>query len=274
MLSIHCFSDKGSTRETNEDSISYDADLGLAVLADGMGGHNAGEVASQLAVSGVMRGVTAFIANCLTPPTLEDARGCLKKLIPELNDSLHRQSNEDEACRGMGCTLVVVWVIGDHALIASIGDSRCYLWRSRSLTQITSDHNFLEMQRRLGLLSDGDIGPEQPKNYLTRALGIEKRATVDYFVIDLAPEDVFMSCTDGLTECLNKEALEAILNDCNGADDAAEVLGRAAIQAGSQDNVSVQVLRVGRAECDVEPAVPEEDRLGWIARFWQNLQHR
>lgn len=123
---IDSFSDVGISRTSNEDAIEQAADLGIAVLADGMGGHNAGEVASRQTVQGLVKGLTAYLESCQGKVELDAAREQLKLLIAQQNTAVFDQAQTDTSLEGMGCTLVVVCLLKSQALIANVGDSRCY----------------------------------------------------------------------------------------------------------------------------------------------------
>lgn len=244
-FTIHACTDVGSTRAGNEDAIAHSVTHGFAVLADGMGGHNAGEVASQQTVESVRYGIESFLGERQSSPTLDEARGFLKIHIQEQNGALYALAGLNSSYEGMGCTLVIVWLIENKALIANVGDSRCYQLRQGLLNQITRDHSFVQFQLDRGLITEEEYKSGEAKNYLLRAMGTSKKVSPDYFVTDLQTGDVLVTCSDGLTEELSNEQLREKIVEALRCDQPAQALIKAAIDAGSRDNVSVQLIHIG-----------------------------
>lgn len=241
--SITAQTDTGMVRANNEDAIAQNSSLGIAVLADGMGGHNAGEVASQQTVENILKGIAEYVELLDGELSIELARNHLKQLITQQNSDLFHQASTVDAYRGMGCTLVVIWLIGAQALVANVGDSRCYHFRDGLLTQITRDHSFVQFQLDHGLVSEEDIRTGEVKNQLLRAMGTESKVSADFFTVDLQPNDLLLSCSDGLTECLNNDALQDKLIQLSSSEQLEKDLVQIAIEAGSTDNISVQIVR-------------------------------
>ncbi len=237
--------DTGTVRANNEDAIAQNSSLGIAVLADGMGGHNAGEVASQQTVENILKGIAEYVKLLEGELSIDLARNQLKQLITRQNSDLFQQASTVDAYEGMGCTLVVIWLIGAQALVANVGDSRCYHFRDGLLTQITRDHSFVQFQLDHGLLSEEDIRTGEAKNQLLRAMGTESKVSADLFIVDLQANDLLLSCSDGLTECLNNDTLQDKLIQFSSSEQLENDLVNAAIEAGSADNISVQIVRIG-----------------------------
>jgi len=245
---IDAFSCAGSTRDNNEDAIVHDAAHGLAVLADGMGGHNAGEVASQRTVEGVIKRLQDYLGKHVGVPTIDEAREQLKKVIADINFALFDEANSIPAYAGMGCTLVVVWLVRVQALIANIGDSRCYLLRNRKLIQVTRDHSFVQFQMDNELISEAEVQGGNVKNYLLRSVGTAKKVSADFFVLDLELGDVLLAVSDGMTEALNYDALQDRVLEAIDSPSPAKMLASMAIESGSRDNVSIQCIFFGHDE--------------------------
>jgi PPM family protein phosphatase len=243
--SITAQTDTGVVRANNEDAISQNSKLGIAVLADGMGGHNAGEVASQQTVENILKGIEEYIELLDGELSVDLARSQLKLLIARQNSDLFYQASTVDAYEGMGCTLVVIWLIGAQALVANVGDSRCYHCRDGLLVQITRDHSFAQFQLDHGLISEEDVRTGQVKNQLLRAMGTESKVSPDFFTVDLQANDLLLSCSDGITECLNNETLQDKLIQFASSEQLEKELVNAAIEAGGTDNISVQIVRIG-----------------------------
>ena len=245
--------DQGRVRNQNEDSaIIREAD-GLAVLCDGMGGHLAGEVASRI-------GVTAFVESLERwegPKAERGAAAAMVSAVRAANGAIHVAANASSDHAGMGCTLVALRVIAGRAFYVSVGDSRLYRLRAGVLAQVTEDHTRVRMLARLGIPLDAGEA-RMLRGVLTRALGTSPDVDVDYGEIETAAGDVWLLCSDGLTDELEDEAIRAILTDSG---DARKIAGRCvanALQAGGRDNVTVVIARVIESESigDLDGAIP------------------
>jgi serine/threonine protein phosphatase PrpC len=222
-------SDIGRVRERNDDS--YLVEAPLFAVADGMGGHKGGDVASQLALE-----------------TLEaefrEGRGDLAQQIRDANAAVFERSRSDSAVRGMGTTLTAVVVAGTSALFAHVGDSRAYLLRAGDLRQLTDDHTLVARMVKSGEISEAEAGVHPHRSVLTRALGTEPEIDVDEFDVALTDGDRLLLCSDGLTGMVTEEQIVAILSAAPDPQDAADRLVRAANRAGGVDNITVVVLDV------------------------------
>lgn len=235
--------DIGNGRSDNEDCIYANASLGLLILADGMGGHNGGEVASQKAVFGVAEVLEERLESRDHPD-----RAALAELIASAiqmqNRNLFDQAAQDARLHGMGCTLVVVVISGNAAIVANVGDSRCYLYRPRSLIQITKDHSLAQAQIDSGIITDEEAAISPMKNVLMRAVGVSENVIPDFFDVGLLPGDYLMTCSDGMLQRFSPPQLEQLFATSLQAEDPARYLVDEAVEAGASDNVSVQVIAI------------------------------
>jgi protein phosphatase len=225
--------DPGRLRRINEDS--YFSRAPLFVIADGMGGAQAGEVASAQVIEVFQDGVPD------APGSVEER---LAQLVAEANARVHELSSTDRALEGMGTTTTAVYV-GEHDVsIAHVGDSRAYLLRNATLERLTDDHTLVEE-----LLRQGRITPEQAEGHpqrsvVTRSVGPFPEVEVDHFSVGARDGDVFLLCSDGLTSMISETAVEQILNDNPELKKAAELLVQAANDAGGRDNITVILFRL------------------------------
>jgi len=251
-LEMAGLTDTGRMREHNEDALSFDADLGFAILADGMGGYNAGEVASGIAVEEVARSLREAIAG--TPLHAEEtgtvwpqSHRILRQAIEQANASVHATSLRDARFYGMGTTLVAGVFYDNRLLLAHVGDSRCYRWRAGQTTQLTRDHSLVQEQIDAGLLSPSEAQASEYKNLVTRAVGVEADVLVELQEYPVQTGDLFLFCSDGLSDMLDPATIGEILSDnMQGLMNAACSLIEHANEAGGLDNISVLLVRVRR----------------------------
>jgi len=224
-------SDVGLVRDHNEDAYLVDDGLGLVAVADGMGGHRAGEVASTAALDALR---IAFGAGA----PIDDA-------VAAANDIVFEQSVADRNLRGMGTTLTAGALgIDGTLLIGHVGDSRAYLLRDGALERITTDHSLVEELIQSGELTEEEAERDHRRSQITRALGLEPGVQVDLETIDLRPGDRVMLCSDGLTTMVREDAITEILGDGTSAEDAARRLVESANEAGGVDNTTVVVIDI------------------------------
>jgi len=220
--------DVGRGRPENEDSHLVDPDDGLYAVADGMGGHRAGEVASATAIDALK---TAYLGG----QRLDEA-------VTAANVAVFAKAAEDAALRGMGTTLTAIALQDSTALLGHVGDSRAYLMRNGAVTQVTEDHSLVEQ-----LVREGRLSPEEAQNHpqraiITRALGIDPDVQVDTYRVDLKPGDRLMICSDGLTNMLSDDTIAQTLRRHADPQQAADTLVDMANQAGGDDNITVILL--------------------------------
>jgi serine/threonine protein phosphatase PrpC len=229
-------SDPGRQRTANEDS--FVARPPLFAVADGMGGAQAGEVASRIA------------AESFEPAQRGDepAEAWLRAITEAANDRIHNLSQEDSTVSGMGTTLTAALLEGDEVTLAHVGDSRAYLYRDGELKLLTSDHSLVEELRRQGRLTDEQAEDHPQRSIITRALGPESKVEVDTMTYSARPGDVYLLCSDGLTTMVREERIAEILGELPDLDAAATQLVREANEAGGRDNITVVAFRLSEAE--------------------------
>lgn len=241
--------DVGSVREHNEDAISFNDTLGLAILADGMGGHRGGEMASAMTVSTIIDRLTTQLKRINSGESDEATGYSLESLavhdaITEANACVYAASSENSQYRGMGTTVVVVLFYDNRFTVAHVGDSRLYRLRDGELEQITRDHSLLQE-----LIDRGFYSPEQArkslnKNLVTRAVGIEANVQIDIQEDIAQVDDIYLLCSDGITDLIDDALILKTLkkNGKNLAQAAAELV-REANEHGGKDNISAILAR-------------------------------
>ena len=246
-------------RQNNEDAFLADAAMGLCAVADGMGGHAAGEVASRLAVEMLVHAVAgAPDAAFLEDPSLANRQrllGWLFQTIAAINGALHARAQAEPALAGMGSTLDVALVRGQSLFLAHVGDSRAYVLRGDALYGLTDDHTLSRALRARGS-TPAEAAAHPQGHMLVRALGVYPDVHPDVAFYDLAPGDVFLLCTDGLHGALPTERIREILLTQPAA--AAEALVGAARAAGARDNVTAVVFRVEQGTFTQPPIIGSE----------------
>jgi serine/threonine protein phosphatase PrpC len=225
-------SDTGRQRTANEDS--YFASAPLFVVADGMGGAQAGEVASRIAAEAFE---TAERSG-------EAAETFLRRVAESANERIHGLAQSDSSRSGMGTTLTAALVDGDEVAIAHVGDSRAYLYREGELRLLTTDHSLVEELRRQGRLTEEQAEDHPQRSIITRALGPEAEVEVDTLTVSARPDDVFLLCSDGLTTMVKDAGIAAALEANEDLDKAVTELVEAANQAGGRDNITVVAFRL------------------------------
>ncbi len=234
----------GRRREKNEDAFLVDPGMRLFAVADGMGGHAAGEIASRIAVDTLE---DAMRGHGFDPEAAgaQDASRVLEASIAEANRRICDSIQFHDEQRGMGTTLVALVALPDKAVLAHVGDSRAYLVRRGKLSRLTSDHSWVNEQVKLGLLTDDDAQRHPMRNIVTRALGSRPDVAMDLLVQDAVSGDVFLLCSDGLNTMLTDAEIRAILERNTGRPEAAcRALVEAANSRGGEDNVTVVVVQV------------------------------
>ncbi|NPV91397.1 MAG: Stp1/IreP family PP2C-type Ser/Thr phosphatase [Firmicutes bacterium] len=228
----------GLVRQLNEDSFLVKPERGFLAVADGMGGHQAGEVASQLAVATLDRVVQGVEDDPQPGLTLERA-------FLEANTEVWRQGQSNPDFYGMGTTLTAV-LVGDKSLSAAhVGDSRLYLCREGKLRQLTSDHSVVEELLRSGVISPQAAVNHPFRHILTRALGTEKSVNVDLIEETTMPGDRLMLCSDGLTNLVSDQELEKILGDPDHTPESSvDELTELALKRGGHDNITVVIAHL------------------------------
>lgn len=260
-LGVYGLTDVGLSREHNEDSISWDIDLGLILLADGMGGHNAGEIASEMAVTAIRDA----LLDVLTPDMLETklikCDEAVREAVIYANEEIHEQANKNIEYTGMGTTVVLTLFYDDKITYAHVGDSRIYRFRNAELTQLTQDHSLVQEMIDSGYLSQEEAQVSSSRNLITRALGIAPEVEVDVVTDDLDRDDVYLLCSDGLSDLVGIEDITGILLEHDrDMGKAAQVLVDLANERGGTDNVSVILVAFHEAFSDERGITPSDSQ--------------
>ncbi len=243
VVNVVCKTDVGLRRERNEDSFLYDEELGLYCVADGMGGHRGGEVASSMAVKTLLE----FVRGVRSQNRKYGARELLVRAYEEATSKIYDKSHvESPELHGMGTTLVTAMTNGNSLFIGNVGDSRAYLYAQENLWQLTEDHSLVNEQLRAGLIKEEDIHRLTNRNVITRSVGFEREVQVDIIERPMAKGDLYLLCSDGLCGLVDDQVIldsiqkhgvdkpEDIVNDCI----------EEAKLAGGDDNVTVMVITV------------------------------
>lgn len=235
----------GLVRPLNEDAVGADPGVGLFLLADGLGGYNAGETASTMAVSTLLSDLTAALRRAQTEGFDFAPRRVLHDALVEMNQAISRAALNSAAFQGMATTIVVAWFLGERLWVAHMGDSRLYRLRGGRLAQITRDHSFSQELLDAGMVTEEEVRLLPAKSLVTRALGAGEEVEPEVHEYDVAEGDVLLLCSDGLTEMVGSREIAGLLNSCQlDLVEAAHRLIDMANEAGGRDNISVVLVRV------------------------------
>ena len=243
--------DIGLKREHNEDSILVCDELKLYAVADGMGGHAAGEIASATAIEAFK----GFIERCLedsdlTPPfgikpELSDEENLIRSAVVMANREVARLAEKDQTFGGMGTTIATLYLSGGWAHVGHVGDSRVYLLRVGKLETLTQDHSWVNEQVQRNVISKNEARNHRWRNVITRALGDHEDIEADLTSIEVRPGDLFLLCSDGLTTMVDDDAILQCLAETNNSLEAqCGELVKLANDAGGLDNISVVLIRI------------------------------
>lgn len=238
MLTMSGVSDKGRVRERNEDTIRWDVPGGWAILADGMGGHLAGEVASAMASETIARHLAELGSG-----DAEQVKTVLEDAVAAANQAIHTQALADVRCHSMGTTVVVAMVHDNLLSCAHVGDSRLYRFNTDGLALLSHDHSLVQELVDEGFLSQEEAASSVHKNVITRALGLQESVKADLLQVSTAPGDLFLLCSDGLSDKIPDNELGRYLED-GSLDTMAQALVSEANERGGEDNISVILIRV------------------------------
>ncbi|VAW66663.1 Protein serine/threonine phosphatase PrpC, regulation of stationary phase [hydrothermal vent metagenome] len=264
-IHITGITDEGLVREHNEDSIGSNEELGLLVLADGMGGHKGGEIASAIAVDTILQNLTATLPgisvgniNERTGYSLESM--AVERAIEEANLKIYESSQKNSKYEGMGTTVVVALFYDNRITIAHVGDSRLYRMREQILEQMTRDHTLLQELVDRGFYTPREAAESLNKNLVTRAVGVNPCVNIDLLEDIALADDTYLLCSDGLTDMISDDLIEDILlNYHDNLQKMNEELIRQAREYGGKDNVSTMIAQV----TEEFPA-----NSGWLSRFF------
>jgi len=247
---ISGLTDQGRVRDHNEDSIGSLADMGLLVLADGMGGHKGGEVASALAVDTILSQLKRSLAD-IKPGEVDDKTGyshesmAIESAIKEANNVIYQASKNNIQYEGMGTTVVVLLFYNNRLTVAHVGDSRLYRIRNKILEQMTRDHTLLQELVDRGFYTKQEARKSLNKNLVTRAVGVNPIVDIDLLEDIAITDDIFLLCSDGLSDMIDDDLIEGtILNYSNDVDRATKELVHQANQHGGKDNISAMLAQV------------------------------
>ena len=235
-----CFrTDPGLAREDNEDSVTVDEATRLGIMADGMGGYNAGEVASGMATTFIRSELGRWLAQAGRHANAREVRRAMEICVDNANRSIFNAANSNPQYSGMGTTLVVGVFQDGRLMLGHIGDSRCYRLRNGQLEQITKDHSLLQEQMDAGLITPEQAATSTNKNLVTRALGVEDAVLLEVNEHKVEPGDLYLMCSDGLSDMLDDEAIARIMATEAPLDQKSIELVDAANANGGRDNISV-----------------------------------
>ena len=241
--------DPGLARDNNEDAIAFDLSTGLCILADGMGGYNAGEVASGMAATFIESEMSRWLAQAGLDANSKEVKRALEICVQNANHSIFNAANSNPQYTGMGTTLVVGVFQAGRLVLGHIGDSRCYRLRGDTFEQITKDHSLLQEQIDAGLITPEQALTSANKNLVTRALGVEDAVLLDVTEHRVDAGDIYVMCSDGLSDMVRDEALADIMLSRATLEQKCTDLISAANANGGRDNISVLLVHA------VEPTV-------------------
>lgn len=239
--------DVGRQRDHNEDNFASEKQLGLIVLADGMGGHNAGEVASEMAVEKIVSSIKENFASPEIPEEISDEEiVCfMLEAINTANHAIFETAATQPQCAGMGTTIVVALFRNNCITIAHVGDSRLYRWRKGELEQLTVDHSLYQEMIQGGYMSEEEADKSLNKNMITRALGISIDVEIDIQQQNVEAGDLLLLCSDGLTDLVNDTEIQQVITAEGGdLNLATEKLVNMANEHGGTDNITVVMASV------------------------------
>ena len=242
-LEFFSATDTGRARNNNEDSVAVDEPSCLIVLADGMGGYNAGEVASGMATSFIKTELGRWLAEASDNASDTDVRRAMDICVDNANRAIFNAANSNPQYAGMGTTLVVGVFRDGRLLMGHVGDSRGYRLRGGRLAQITHDHSLLQEQIDSGLITAEQAAFSANKNLVTRAVGVEDTVLLETHLHDVLPGDTYLLCSDGLSDMLDDESIAQLLQSSDALSEVAAALVDAANDAGGKDNISVILAR-------------------------------
>ena len=235
------FTDPGKVRSHNEDSVTIinnDKQEFVLAIADGMGGHKAGEVASTIAIEHIRNSFYKLD----TMGTKEEAIEWLRKIVKEINAEIFAYAKDNPESKGLGTTLVIAIKTNDYILYGNIGDSSGYVIKNNTIHKVTKDHTYVGMLLNNGRLTEEEALNHPGKNLLTRALGANDPIEIDIFDVDTSVKGLFL-CSDGLTNMLTDEQIEKILNSNLQIEEAVIKLVKKATSRGGPDNISIAYLK-------------------------------
>ncbi|MBH2018792.1 Stp1/IreP family PP2C-type Ser/Thr phosphatase [Polaromonas sp.] len=259
MYEIFAQTDQGLIRKNNEDAVAFDPQTGLCLLADGMGGYNAGEIASGMAITFIRQELGSWLLEAGNRASARELRRTMETCAHNVNHSIFSAACSNPDYEGMGTTLVAGVFAEGRLMLGHIGDSRCYRLRGQVFQQITKDHSLLQEQIDAGLMTPEQALTAPHKNLITRALGVEDSVLIEISEHRVELGDLYLMCSDGLSDMLLDGAMAAILNTSGTLRQKALQLVAAANESGGRDNISVLLVHAQATE--------DESRRGLLSRM-------
>ena len=235
--------DTGRVRTNNEDAVALEESCGVAVLADGMGGYAAGEVASGMACDFIKSELSRWLHEAASNASDGDVKRAMDICVDNANRAIFSAANSNPTYAGMGTTLVLAVFRSGRLLMGHIGDSRAYRLRDGSLQQITKDHSLLQEQIDAGILTPEQAQFAANKNLVTRALGVEDMVLMETHLHDIHSGDIYLMCSDGLSDMLRDSQIAEIMSAHTNLPEMGGALVQAANDAGGRDNIAVVLVR-------------------------------
>ena len=236
-------SDVGLKRTINEDRVGFFTrpdQFKMAILADGMGGHNAGDVASEMAITEMQALFQQADAAQLTMP--EQRKQWLRDAVSQINDEIYRYSQSHESCQGMGTTLIAALIYGGDCLISHVGDSRVYHFTDEEVTLVTRDHSYVNVLLESGQISEEEAQNHPQKNFILKALGTESSVQPDFYEVHVEEGSHVLICSDGLSNKLSTSEMAAIITLPMTLDEKGKKLVKLANDSGGEDNISLILM--------------------------------
>ncbi len=230
---LYGLTDRGLVRKNNEDTVLVDEQMGFGLVADGIGGAFGGEIASQIFAEATRNYLLNHSLSSYT------GSGVIKEIFKAANDDILDYSKTDPSHKGMGCTAELIYFCGEGFVLGHLGDSRTYRLRQNTLEQLTIDHTLVQEQLDQGMITPEDALNHSFKNFILKAVGIQKDPTVDVLSGRTLPGDVFLLCSDGLSNMLDDQVIQVHLLSDTGIKEKVQSLIQAAKNAGGKDNISV-----------------------------------
>lgn len=244
-MNISALTDVGLVRNNNEDSFfkSTDFDFPLFIVADGMGGHNAGETASKMAVEIIKQ---YFIENNNSLNSGQKLIDIIKNSIKDANESIYKFSKTDDIYSGMGTTITLAYILKEDIYIGHVGDSRAYLIQDNSICQITEDHSLVQELVKSGSITIEEGKTHPQRNMITRAAGTSEDIEVDIIIKEYIKGDIFFICSDGLSNMISDTEIKNTFNKKSSIKNACEDLINKAKENGGRDNITVIAIELAR----------------------------
>lgn len=239
--------DPGLARDNNEDAVAFDAQTGLCILADGMGGYNAGEIASGMACAFIKSELSRWLSQAGLHANGKEVKRAMEICVQNANHSIFNAANSNPQYTGMGTTLVVGVFQAGRLMLGHIGDSRCYRLRAGDFEQITKDHSLLQEQLDAGLITPEQALTSNNKNLVTRALGVEDTVLLEVSEHRVEVGDLYLMCSDGLSDMVRDQPIADIMRGSSTLEQKTTQLIAAANAGGGRDNISVVLTHAKEA---------------------------